>query len=300
MRHMPLPLIACILVLTAGVAPAQETEDRLDVELSLFPMRFDNFFQAPDGAPQEDIDAGRVEARIAYRLLSDRPLALTAEAGYTAYGQGLDDSPSVGIGLESQGRPHEWALGAAFRVDQPVFDVGDELEQADILALAGDYGYRLGDDWELHALGEWTHQSFEIIDRKNNDLWGLGGAVRYRGWGYAFSPEIGFLTGERDVDDPTEDHDQQDVWLKVRSIPVDPIYLSLRYRVRSRDYETDDLQASNFGREDDRDQWTLAADYRITPRWTANLYVDYLDAESTKESRTFDTTLFGLGVTWDL
>jgi hypothetical protein len=296
---MTILLLNLALLLTASIAGAQQDE-RLEVELELFPMRFDNFFQAPDGAPQEDVDAARVAAGLSYRLHPDRPLRLTAEAGYTFYGQGLDDSPHVGVGLASEAGRREWAADLVWRADQPVFDVGDEFEQADILAVDADYGYRVSEDWELHGLGEWTRQEYDTVTSRDNDLWGLGGAVRYRGWGYGFSPEIGVLAGARDVEDPREDHDQQDVWLKVRSVPVRPLYLSLRYRVRMRDYDTGDPLASNFGREDDRDQWTLAATYRLTPRLSADLYVDYLDADSTKDSRVFETTLIGLGVSFDL
>lgn len=287
------------LCLTVAPAAEAQEDDRLEAELSVFPVSFENFFQAPEELAEEDVAAAQIEARIGYQLDPDRPLRLTAEAGYTFYGQGLDDSPNVGIGLESEDRPREWEVGLEWRGDQPVFDVGDEFDRADVLSLRGDYGYRVTDDWELHALGEWNRQEFEITTRKDNELWGLGGAVRYRGWGYGFSPEIGFLTGARSVDDPTEEHDQQDLWVKIRSIPVRRLYLSLRYRLRTRDYDTTDPLASNFGREDDRDQWTLAVDYRLTRHLRANLYFDYLDADSTKESRIFETTLLGVGVIWE-
>lgn len=298
MRTTLLLSLTCVLLFGAVAVKAQD-EDRFDAEIVLFPARFDNFFQAPDGAPQEDVDTFLVETRIEYQLQPDRPLRLTAEAGYTFYGQGLDDSPSLGVGLKSEPRPQEWELELGWSGDRPVFDVGDEFDQADVLSLRGDYGYRLTDAWELHALGEWNQQEFRITRRKDNELYGVGGAVRYRGWGYGFSPEIGFLTGARTVDDPTEEHDQQDVWIKVRSIPIRPLYLSVRYRVRTRDYDTNDPLASNFQREDDRDQWTLAADYRFTDHLRGNLYVDYLDAESTKESRIFETTLLGIGMIWE-
>lgn len=299
MRILILAFLMCAL-LVGGVAQAHaQDDDRLETELVLFPMQFDNFFQAPDTSPEEDVDATQIEARIAYQLQPHRPLRLTAEAGYTFFSQGLDDSPNVGIGLASENRPREWEVGLQWIGDRPVFDVGDEFDRADILTLAADYGYRVTDDWELHALGEWNRQEFDITTTKDNDLWGVGGAVRYRGWGYGFSPEIGFLTGGRTVDDPTEEHDQQDVWLKIRSIPVQRLYLSLRYRVRTRDYDTSNPLDSNFQREDDRDQWTLAADLRLTRQLRANLYVDYLDADSTKDSRVFETTLLGVGVIWE-
>lgn len=292
------PIVAfSIFALAATLAAGQETTPRLEWELGASAYRFDNFFQAPDGADEQDVDATRVGGRLGYQLQPDRPLVLYATADFTAYQDDLDDSTSVGAGLESEAGRHAWHLGLLNRWDQPVFDVGDEFDRADVLQARGSYGYRLTDAWEVSGLGEWTRQEFDLTPSKDNDRYSAGGAIRYRGWGYGFSPEVGLEIGERDAQDPDEDHDQRDIWLKLRSAPTPALYLSLRYRYRTRDYSIDDPLAGNFGREDDRISWTLSARYRLT-RWLAlDLYYDYLDADSTKSSRIFTTQIFSLGVT---
>ena len=74
--------------------------------------------------------------------------------------------------------------------------------------------------------------------------------------------------------------------------------MSLRYRYRFREYDVGSPAASNFEREDDRRSWTLAVDYTLTEWLGINGYLDYQDADSTKESRIFETTLAGIGVTF--
>ncbi|MDX1630537.1 MAG: hypothetical protein R3234_01645 [Thermoanaerobaculia bacterium] len=293
-------VLSSILILAAPLTLAAQApeEPRLEWQVRLLGFHFDNFFQAPEDLPERDVEAARGEVRGSYRLRPEGTTSLFATAGFTAYREGLDDSPVAGIGLESETERREWLLGLEHTRDQPVFDVGDELEQADTLRFEGAWGYRVTEGWEATLLGEWERQDFELTPGKDNDLYSAGGAIRYRGWGYELSPEIGMDVGRRDADDPNEDHDQQDLWLKLRSVPVPPLYVSLRYRLRTREYTVGDPLASNFGREDDRDYWTLNARYRLTDRVALDLYYNYLDADSDKESRIFTTQILGLGVTF--
>ena len=116
-----------------------------------------------------------------------------------------------------------------------------------------------------------------------------GAAVRYRGFGPYFSPEIGFVAGQRDVENDAEDHSQNDMYLRVRSAVTPTIYLSGRYRHRIREYDT-------IAREDTRDQWTLAGDWRFHRFLGANVYVAIENADSTNANRAFDTETFGVGL----
>lgn len=275
-------------------APAAD-ERRFRADLRLNGMLFDNFFQAPEGLPQEDVDARAAELRLA------APLFEAAEAyanlSYITYDDPLEESPGVTAGLRSSGRPHGFDVFAEHLADRPTGDVGELVEQADISRLAGEYSFRAGDDWQLSGLGTVERQDFTLTPGKDNDFVDLGGAVRYRGFGSRFSPEIGATFGDRDADDADEDHRQRDLFLKIRSAPVRWAYLSLRYRHRTRDYSIDDPGASNFEREDTRQQWSLTADLQTGEILTWNLYYAYEDAESTRRTREFTTSLFVAGVT---
>lgn len=311
---MKIKTLALLLLALPGLAAAQEqpgdetasTRDRdreraavddrrIRGDLRLNALRFDNFFQAPDGSPQQDVDAWAGELRFAI------PFAETLEAysnlNYTTYDDPLDASQGITAGLRSAGRTHGFDLFGEYLTNRPSGDVGELVEQADIRRVAGEYSYRVTSDWQLSALGDYQQQDFDISQGKDNTFVDLGGAIRYRGFGSAFSPEIGATFGDRDAEDPDEDHEQRDLFLKIRSAPSDWAYLSFRYRHRTRDYSIADPFASNFEREDTRQQWVATADLRTGSVLTWNLYYSYEDAESTRVNREFTTSLFAAGLT---
>ena len=282
---------------TSRAAGREADEPRLRSELRLAGMRFDNFFQAPDGAAQRDVDAAQGELRFAWRM--DERLTLRGGAIYTAYGDGLEGSPGLGLALRSEGERHEWGAGVEWRDELPVFDLGEGFGgTAEVLRASGDYAFRLTRDWQVGALGEWERQQIAGFAGRDNEATSVGAAVRYRGWGSAFSPEVGVESGRRDATDANEDFDQRDVWLRLRSAPTEDLYLSFRVRQRDREYDVATPAASNFGREDDRRDYTLSADYRFTEDLGLNLYANFLEAGSTKPSREFESSMVLIGVTW--
>lgn len=307
-RIVPALVIAALLAApfvaaTPAAAQPQELEELYGVltetfesELRANLFQFENFFQAPEGVPEEDVTLTRLEARLAGDLSQTRPWGVYARARWDSYGSGLDEAWAAGVGTRYDGEVHGLDLYGEYEQDRPVFDVGDEFDRADVLRFDGEYSYRVTEAWQLSALGEYRDEEFSQIGTKDNEFTEAGGAVRYRGWGYLFSPEIGAEWGSRDAIDPNEDMDQRDLWIKFRSIPVPDLYLSLRYRYRTRDYTIGDPAASNFDREDDRRQWVLAADYGINDWLSVNGYWSYEDADSTKDTRIFETSLYGVGV----
>jgi len=288
-------------VLSAAAASAQPppwTEVTFASELRVNAFRYDNFFQAPSGQPKIEVNLTRVEGRVRAKTSDASPFELYARGRFDHYSEGLDEAWAVGTGLRYDTDAHDADVFLHYEKDRPVFDVGDEFDRADVLGIDGQYSWRFVDDWEATALGEWRREEFNRTTGKDNDFVSGGAALRYRGWGYVFSPEVGIELANRDTNDPNEDMDQRDVWIKVRSIPVEGVYLSLRYRMRHRDYSVGDPAASNFDREDDRDDWTLSADYQVLDWLGLNAYVSYEDADSTKASRIFETTLAGIGASF--
>lgn len=294
--------VLVLAALAAGPAPAQPPpaweEPIFGSELRLYGFLFDNFFQAPEGVPEEEVTLARVEGRFAARPSEASPYELYARGRFDSYSDGLEEAWAVGGGLRFDRRPHEADVYLEYEEDRPVFEVGDEFDRANVLRASGEYGWRFTDAWQATALGELRREEFDRTPRKDNDFVSGGAALRYRGWGYDLSPELGVELGRRSADHPNEDHDQRELWIKVRTIPVEDLYLSLRFRVRDREYSVDDPAASNFEREDDRRDVTLAADYTWTDWLGINGYVAYEDADSTKESRVYEWLLAGAGVTF--
>lgn len=285
------PLLVALAALSlTQPAVAEETEGRLAWEVSAGPTFFDNFFEAPDGSPKESVTAGIIALELS-AVLGKGPGTLRLGVRDTEYNQDLENSQRVAVGFSLGSRPQGLDLALAHEVDRPSFTVGDEFDRADVTTLQAEYSYRIGHDWQVSVLGDAGRESFDRSPLKDSDLFSFGGALRYRGWGSSLSPEVGVLWGERSVDDPDEEYDEQEIFIKLRSSPVPSLYLSLRYRLRDRDYSIGDPLADNFGRQDDRRQWALTGVYSLNRRLGFNLYATAQDADSTKPSRVFTNTM---------
>lgn len=281
-----------------GKAPAQPAPGpaRLEARIKLNVLFFDNFFHVPQGEPQDTVVAGGLEAHLAAKLRRRRPLEAYGHADYIAY-RGFGPSSGVTAGLRSEDNPQSFDISAQYLKGRPSREVGNVLDRADIVGLEGEYSYRMTDDFELTGLGDVRRETYALSPAKESDVFNLGGAVRYRGFGHRFSPEVGLRWGRRDVADDNEDLSQRELFVRLRSTPVPALYLSLRYRRRGRHYSIAEARGSNFGREDTRQQWALSADLTQGERRSWNLYYASEDSGSSRPSGVFQTRLLALGLT---
>ena len=95
----------------------------------------------------------------------------------------------------------------------------------------------------------------------------------------------------RDVNDDAQSYDQSEWYVQIRSQPIQPLYLSARYRDRKRDYQ-------NVDRQDARKQISVGADYTVSPHLVLNLYGAREDVDSNLTGRDYDSGFWLAGVTW--
>lgn len=307
--HRQLIPLALLLPLCAGAQdttavrsdPARRPPPRaLEAELRVNGSYFDNFFQAPSGAPRQDMRAGTLELRLLRRLGAARRNArLDARAGVTAF-EGLPLAGALALGARTVERRQSFESFVTANLRSPRFEVGDALEQANTVSISADYGVLLAGGVQLGAQGEAGRERYTSVRRNDNRVYDAGVSARYRGFGSVFSPEVGALWGRRAVENAAENYDQRTLFVQLRSLPRQDLYLSARFRHRLRDYETADTRASNFGREDARRQVTLGATLSppLGPAW--NLYYAFEDVTSTRAERSFRAHLLSLGATFRL
>lgn len=276
--------------------PARRPPPRArEAELRVSGSFFDNFFQAPLGAPGQDMRAGTLELRLLQRVgAPPRNASVEGRAGVTAF-EGLPLAGALALGARARGRRQSLESFVTANLRSPRFEVGDALEQANTVSLSADYAVLLAGGLQLGAQAETGRERYASVRRNDNELYDVGVSARYRGFGSIFSPEAGALWGGRTVKNAVEDYGQRTLFVQLRSLPRPDLYLSARYRHRLRDYETADARASNFGREDARRQVTLGATLSppLGPAW--NLYYAGEDVSSTRADRSFRTHLLTLG-----
>lgn len=265
-------------------------------EVRLQPMYFGNFFQAPVGSGlEEDVRGLGLEYRAAYRMWTDTDafghlnmLDFDERGKKTSFGGRL--------GLAHDGERHDYSVYVDHGENRSSFDIAGSTETGDVTSFAGEYSFRVTEDWQLGVEAEADRQRFTSPRTRNNDGQYLGANVRYRGLGYKFIPEVGYVTGSREVVDRTENYDESYWYIGFSSSPTRKVYLSLSYRDRMREYTTSDVTSSRFGADEQRDQWTASASYRYTDHVAYILYYSKDAADSSRANRDFNTDFLLLAV----
>lgn len=317
---------SCLLALVVAVAPAAAAEggstadadvvlhpdqtadeweqsrysaERVEARVKLFGTSYRNYFRVPDDEQETTVTSLSVEGRLTLTLHRERRIKLYLQAIREQF-QDADilTSPTFSIGLRADGERHRFDTAFRYLKDREQLDIDDLAEPSDIYTYYGAYSLRFAEDWEWALEGERRDQRFPSPRQaENSELYSGSTSVRYRGWGRKFSPEIGYERRQRAAVDPHDEYEENMPWAKLRFSPHDALTVSLRYRDRSRDYAIDDPADSNFGRRDERDEWTLRADWVVARRVALNLEAEHLVTESTREGRSFTSSLVTLGTT---
>lgn len=286
-------LLAIVTVAPLFAQPAQSKTPRTfrsDVRLAGY--RFGNFFQAAGGAPEADVTALGLELRAAYRPWS-HPTDLYAHTEFLSFtSHNVRNTYAGRLGIAHYGPVHQVNAYIDRAENRASFDVGDTTATGDVTALDVDYSYRVTPDWQLGAETRHERQRFSVGGTgRDNDYSAFGGSVRYRGFGWHFSPSIGYVTGERSVDNERDSYDDSYWFAQVTYQPHERLYTSLRYRDRTRDYQTID-------RTDDRGSWTATVVLTQTEHLSWLVYYSREDVHSSQPGRDFASDVLIGGVTW--
>ncbi len=289
-----LMLVCAVPLFAQPIGRSEPGQFRSDIRLQGWV--FGNFYYTSDDALKQDVAAYRTELRSGWRP-GQRPLNVYTHVNYLVY-DAPDRDPSYGV-----------RLGVAEETDKQTFnffidraenrasvDVGDRVAIANVTLFGGEYAYRIGDDWQVG--GELAHerQRFSIESQQENDYTGLTGSVRYRGFGYKFSPSVGYGIGRRDSVDEGESSEDDHWFAQVAVIPHPRVYMSLRYRHGARDYLVDVPVSSNFGRSDDRPQWTFSGSVRMSDRVSGLVYFSRENMTSSRPDRDVETYYLIVGL----
>jgi hypothetical protein len=289
------PLAAAQVADTVAAPETTRQVRPLDARVRLSGVYFSNFAQAPPDQPQVDIVGAMTELLLTYPLTASGRAQAYGSVRLTVYDE---FNPSTGTqgGLRWTEGVHHANANVAYLWRTPRFEFGDAGGFADVFRAQGLYAVRLPNRTELSAVADFYTESGGTMPERHGSAYDLGGALRYRGFGYRFSPEAGASLGQRIAGNDLESYGQRSLWTTLRMMPTDAIWLSVRYRNRRRAYSTDDLLAGNFERRDTRHHITLSTDVRLarSANWTT--YYAYEVANSTRERRNFTAWLLTTGI----
>lgn len=290
------PLLALVFLLSAWAASAAPAPR---LRLGVGWLDFDRFL-VRDGR-EIDQNALRLETRLTWDLPDpgDRT-RFYLDLQRTDY-ESFDPADQIQAGWELRRLPDTVEAYLRYGEGRPQFYSGDDLVTVREVRLFTRYGRRFhDDDWQVRVLAGWYEERFDAFAAKDNETWQTGASLRYRGWGYTFSPELGVLYREQDARSDNYDYDQRDLLLELRSAPTSSLYMTLRYRYRVRDYSAAARDDSNFERSDDRHQIRFQAFYDLSERWGLDLYAARENVDSLKPGSSRTTRILGLGLRFEI
>ena len=258
----------------------------LQLHLRLSGSYFDNFFQAPVNGTETDLLASTAEARLVLRLVNPQATVYARATG-TAF-DGFEPSAALLGGFDWSGGRHGVEASAGYQQRNPRLHAGDQPGFADILHGTVGYAFLFPGNVQLSALGQYYDVTV-IPQDANHRSYGAGAALRYRGFGYRFSPEVGATASRWNAPLDADQYGERVFWLSLRAVPAAPIYLHARYRRALRAYRTADPAARNFGREDTRQHWTVVVDLSLSRRLSWGWYYTYETVQSARADRDFST-----------
>lgn len=263
-------------------------------------VQHSNFFQASSDREQEDVRQDEAKIRIRYLIKEDRRLRVYGELGVSQYDSArLDNAPKRRIGLMSGGPRHAFDSSIAFVSNGREVELTDSVRASDIWSWVGAYDYWLTDAWQVGVRAGFWQQAFDdgSADIDTSDA---AFRVRYRGFGRAFSPEVGYQQRQSSDGAGKNDYEEDLNYIRLHFKPSTKVGFSVRYRFRDRSFSTQDPNVSNFERRDDRDKWTLAFSAQVRKKLNLRLTYDRIDGRSTHATYIFDSQDLGLALTWRL
>jgi len=290
-RRIRLTLLILLVANAAYAQPhgtSQPGESRS--ELKILGYHFDNFFQVTSPVPEENINAYAADYRFAYRPTAS-PTELFAHVNFIDYHRsGLSNSYGARFGLNHQGKSDDFRIFVDRQQHRPSFEVGNagsSFGQANMTMFDAEYVHHFG-VWQVGGEGQRQQQRFPASSNRDNDYNELKGIVRYKGFGWKFTPEAGLYRGRRAVNDSNETYKETGYYAQVAYIPVPSAYFSLRLLSRRRDYE-------NVSRVENRPGLEAVIDIRSSPRLSWLLYYSRERVRSSVPNSNFsdDLVIFG-------
>jgi hypothetical protein len=285
--HQPSPTPPPPAHVDTGNAPKVFTS-----EVRLQWLAFGNFFEAGQGQPGENVDAVGAAYRGFYH--GWRRADLYGEVNTMKF-TSIDRKRPFGLraGARHEDEQQSFDVFLDRGLNRQAFDVGDRTAIATITTLSGEYARKVGRKWEVGGEAMREQQRFDVQTTSKNDYTRAGVSLRFRGFGYKFSPRVGYDLGQRSVENRVDTYDERYWYVQVTSLPVSRIYLSLAYRAGQRTYtDNPDPLAHHVSRP----QWTGFASYKLTHNLNAAVYYSKDVSRSPLLYRRFQTSflLFGL------
>jgi hypothetical protein len=217
------------------------------------------------------------------------------EAGHIRY-DAVPSTTAYGVGLRLDGARHGFQVGARLEPDRRAPELNDAGDVSDMRWYRARYfGHRRAFNWSLS--GERLEQRFEGFAARESTAHGLRAAILYRAFDGRLAPELGFGWSVHDASGETEDERQRTLQFGIRTTPVRPLALAIRFERTQRHFVVTQTRARNFGRQDTRRRWVLEGEINLSRHLAFSLLYTLVEGDSTRAGRDFTARNAAAGLT---
>lgn len=289
---------AALLLLALGWAsslPAQSRDAAVHGQFTVDAVHFDNLFEASDGQPRQTLWGQRVQGRLSAPL-GARGVAIYGEGDGMRI-PGFAPAYGAGLGVQRLGGVTTFDAKVSYLGNRPAAEIGSGLGPANLLRFDGEGAYRPFSAVQLVGRGQARREQYTSQVMRNGTAFEFGPLVRFRAFGSGFSPEAGAMFGQRDGRDPNLAYRERGYFVGASSLTFGyRLYLSARYRWRTRSYSSEDPLLGNFGRVDRRQQVSVAVAVTLLPGLSWVTYYAHERGVSTRPGENFTTGFLSVGL----
>jgi hypothetical protein len=171
---------------------------------------------------------------------------------------------------------------------------GNEIRETE-QEFEATYARSLTRKLSFRAQYQLEYENHTIENERNNYEHEFGGDVRYK-LHDLLNPGIGFEIERRNSNRSNDERWGWAPFLLLNSKINDRVWSRFRYLYGSRNYTTEDIDDSNFNREDTRNQIRENISIRLTRKWWLNIFSEFRNTNSTREGRDRNSVEVGMGV----
>jgi hypothetical protein len=258
-------------------------------------MFHENFFQLPSDVPRQDVWARFVEVTFEDPVEPDGASRIFLRVDLMQFAS-MGISPGASLGFRLDDETHSFNVTGTYEWNRPRLEIGDAVTPANVAGLGATYSYRGIPDFQITGMGRYYRDW--LRDQPSNGRFDeIGGAVRYRGFGRAISPEVGYALGRRLTAIEGDEYEERTWFVTLRSSGVPRTYVTTRYRHRLREYTNVLPGSRNTGRVDRRHQVTTSVDVNLSQSLVWNFSLRFERALASRADRSFTTLAMGSGIT---
>jgi hypothetical protein len=276
-------------------------DKRYRFEVGILPRFNNNLFEDEDDAAKRSAFITTLSAKAEYDFIRKdrRTFTGVAQIRYNIY-KGLKEANSIDIdlGMRLQSGKNDLQTTYFTTPERLAFITRDNLVvHSRTQGLNLDYTRRLTRRFRARGNYQTANENYEgtTFDDRNNTRHRLTGDVRYRLYDL-FQPGIG-VEYER-INARSENFQRHSLGpiLLVVSSYKDIVYTSARYRYIQREYDTDNPLLSNFGRRDNRHDFSIYSTIKLNRQLRLFAFYNALDNSSSFASRSFSGYQTGAGL----